>query len=1547
MKGFLGPKGLNEPLLNSSDSLVISSPTSKKLVLEPSDDGGSVKSASTTNDEKKIAMDHIQIDLKKSIEYYLDAAKHGSANAQCNIAIHLMRRGQLETALSWFKQAVDQNDAYLRYSRYFCEAENYDHDHNNRIDRSVLSIPYASDKVFLPFSDLKTSSSMYEQSFIWVRKLANKKRIIWLNNELAEMFYKAYNRFSDRYENSPKDEDSLIDALTTAYVLKTYAGNSIQEITEKIKKKWPIFDNLKDNCLFNEIKEMQSYRILYDDDNLKKIISKFLYGRYTFSNLDILDETVVYGAGFNNRDLYVSDGVEKLEPLLFEYFPSDLQPYVREHYVRIKKFIKDFYEGWFSSSIENKTKIIDMFLTIGRLPWYFYLRDYAIQIFLEKDSHDIIDEYIRLSTTQSGVSYSGSHMYSNINTLLLLLRKEMIVILNNHPDTMLNLCKIIDSTVYQEKFKLKRKKFLDRNRNEKMGTVILSFYSLIMIFIKLDPINQKNLLSNFIDKSAENYSHFKVTLLFSAFCSAGESPWFVDICKEKLESDIVRRVIVNHFKNIKVINLLALKKEFAQFLKMNYEEKNSKISKMDQKYEDVDSKNFYSLKNVYIPGDSQQMKIIVEDLQSMKSEEKMLGIDPKKIEQLTNFSSEILKTQKEQQEQINEIHKIMGQQRPQLKKWLDYIRKDEKLNQYYEFLSQHLMQAAIAAIAIGSNKLDVAAGKAGWAFKGLGKIANSIPIIGPAIALLTEPLQVADRVNQVRNISNIARLFKNDVLMARWVISQFAIELTISKQDEICGRCTSPVGLKEKIEHYWKRLKTASKGKYFAIFTKENLNETTHLAIYDVAVVVDAVESNKIIREEEIFYLSQNEQELIMRLLSIFSLSDKREPRQLVDAKQLPGPSVEDLLTVVKSEAYKRTAKFDNFVRVKLGQIENSIRIQYGPKLNHQLENIQAYFSAKLALFLLKCYAIAAGTMERAAAAVPAIKVINCEIPDVKVEKYRLIDLNHQRLLELMQLVLNFAEIKEKLGPYILIKESEKIFESIVRIANETARIVISYYHQPLARLSKEDLVMVTDVAICRILSHLHKDAIVGQDIIVCLRHGCMSPNSAVSATLKQGYNEVDSKEQWKVHELFEQIGVCTPTNFYFHSSQPFYQYGYCEITDDEFNDFNIQSNNQYIEDRHKNYEKHIQSNSLLSPQNLESLDLIPFGNKEQKYNSNLQEQVNELSKQVKHLTKQNQTVLSVLNQLIRIPSIYHHLIKTGDEEKEFLSSSSSSVSSSSSAVPSLSSLPVGTQLKIPGDGSCLFWSVALGVLIPVLDHEKGYRSAFNQLFVLDQKGIEDNNLFDKFSEGLKNRVQAFLSSNDTTLINKQGDHDPLYNLINSYLRQKVANYIDNHLLEFKGFITEDDYVAKLREETFWGGDIEIRAIFKLLGENYRLVVENTQINLGDQNKPTIHLIYTNVRGKADGTKNHYNLRIENYTNEHQRQRSHQKPSISPLTSPSSSSTFASNSSSGSTISSQIPSTSTTLASQYSPRLVGSPPASISSSSSNSSSSTTGFQQKK
>ncbi len=188
------------------------------------------------------------------------------------------------------------------------------------------------------------------------------------------------------------------------------------------------------------------------------------------------------------------------------------------------------------------------------------------------------------------------------------------------------------------------------------------------------------------------------------------------------------------------------------------------------------------------------------------------------------------------------------------------------------------------------------------------------------------------------------------------------------------------------------------------------------------------------------------------------------------------------------------------------------------------------------------------------------------------------------------------------------------------------------------------------------------------------------------------------------------------------------------------------------------------------------------------------------------------------------------------------------------------------TELKMPDDGSCLFWSAAIGALGPVLEDEKQYCSIFNILFVSDRR---DELLYQEYGEAFKNRIQAFLRSNDVTLISRQVKDDPLYRLINWYFRQKVANYIHSNQIKFSESIPDamEKYVANLRQETFWGGHIEIQAMFGLLEEKYHIKVENSSIDLvACSGKHLIHIIHTNSQNPKSLDKNHYNLRMPQLT---------------------------------------------------------------------------------
>lgn len=186
-------------------------------------------------------------------------------------------------------------------------------------------------------------------------------------------------------------------------------------------------------------------------------------------------------------------------------------------------------------------------------------------------------------------------------------------------------------------------------------------------------------------------------------------------------------------------------------------------------------------------------------------------------------------------------------------------------------------------------------------------------------------------------------------------------------------------------------------------------------------------------------------------------------------------------------------------------------------------------------------------------------------------------------------------------------------------------------------------------------------------------------------------------------------------------------------------------------------------------------------------------------------------------------------------------------------------------ELTVPDDHSCLFWSVALGVLIPVLNDETAYREAFNQLFVT-QGDVQDVNLFDIYSAGLRRRIQDFVATNNTRIIERQSDDDPFYRLINHYFRQKVASYIAANPQVYTDAMlerTNEAYVTALRSSNFWGGQIEIHAIFRLLDENYQLEVAGAAgSNFPAAGKPIINLVFTNAKKDLSGPQNHYNVRM-------------------------------------------------------------------------------------
>ena len=184
-------------------------------------------------------------------------------------------------------------------------------------------------------------------------------------------------------------------------------------------------------------------------------------------------------------------------------------------------------------------------------------------------------------------------------------------------------------------------------------------------------------------------------------------------------------------------------------------------------------------------------------------------------------------------------------------------------------------------------------------------------------------------------------------------------------------------------------------------------------------------------------------------------------------------------------------------------------------------------------------------------------------------------------------------------------------------------------------------------------------------------------------------------------------------------------------------------------------------------------------------------------------------------------------------------------------------------EYRMPADGSCLFWSVAIGVLEPVLNNENTFRDVFNMMFkTRNHNEKSDDNLFDTYGSLIKECICNYIRTGNPDILKRD---DTLYNLINHSFRQNVATYIYDNRQNFISYFESgesgnqfdllDFHVVNLRKNDTWGGEIEIAAIYEMLG---------IQIQLGNRryerpDAQTIHLNYTSADGVSN-VNNHYNV---------------------------------------------------------------------------------------
>ncbi|MFW4370795.1 MAG: ankyrin repeat domain-containing protein [Spiroplasma sp. hy2] len=183
----------------------------------------------------------------------------------------------------------------------------------------------------------------------------------------------------------------------------------------------------------------------------------------------------------------------------------------------------------------------------------------------------------------------------------------------------------------------------------------------------------------------------------------------------------------------------------------------------------------------------------------------------------------------------------------------------------------------------------------------------------------------------------------------------------------------------------------------------------------------------------------------------------------------------------------------------------------------------------------------------------------------------------------------------------------------------------------------------------------------------------------------------------------------------------------------------------------------------------------------------------------------------------------------------------------------------------VPGDDSCLFWSVATSYLLPLRNNNEEFKNRFIQLF--GEENLKYLQLIQKLLKqyNLENHSNNQLWYNDEIAIR----------LVTNVFRNRVVDYIETNLdnptqsninnnqaesfrraieISQNGFDV-GEYLKGMRNINTWGGEIEILAMGNILNvnineNNIRIFTENNE-----QNTNTIQIFHVNNR-------THYNFSL-------------------------------------------------------------------------------------
>lgn len=178
-------------------------------------------------------------------------------------------------------------------------------------------------------------------------------------------------------------------------------------------------------------------------------------------------------------------------------------------------------------------------------------------------------------------------------------------------------------------------------------------------------------------------------------------------------------------------------------------------------------------------------------------------------------------------------------------------------------------------------------------------------------------------------------------------------------------------------------------------------------------------------------------------------------------------------------------------------------------------------------------------------------------------------------------------------------------------------------------------------------------------------------------------------------------------------------------------------------------------------------------------------------------------------------------------------------------------------EIDVPGDGGCLFYSIALSVLLPSLADPESFKQWFVKLFgnLLVNQAEENRKLLMSY-----NGKSGWFESENGKNFRK---------LINSDFRKNLIEFMRRHKSDYQGFIAEDfdTYINEMKKPTAWGGEEEISAASKLLdcsivvSEYIQNKKQFIQEYLRASSNPVIQLVHTS-KEKGSQSKTHYHFEI-------------------------------------------------------------------------------------